>query len=84
MEYDQKNRKKTNSDPAMERAMLNNKKINRIRTQKIRRKLLYRKDLIQTIRNQYWNWAGHVIRLQDNRWKYLITFWYLKKRMEKG
>ncbi len=59
---------------AMERAMLNINKINCIRTQKVRRKLPYRKDLIQTIRNQYWNWAGHVTRMQDNRWTYLTTF----------
>ncbi len=60
-------RKLIRAHKAMERAILNIKKINQIRTQKIQRKLLNRKDFIQTIRNQYWNWAGHVIRLQDNR-----------------
>lgn len=23
-----------------------------------------------------WNWAGHVGRMNDNRWTYRITFWY--------
>ena len=27
------------------------------------------KDIIQVVKQQKWRWAGHVARMNDNRWK---------------
>ncbi len=55
----------TNTQNAMERSMLNLKRKDRIRIKDIREKLPGWKNLLETIRKLYWDWAGHVMRLQD-------------------
>lgn len=31
-----------------------------------------------------WNWVGHVERIQDDRWTYRITNWWLREGRTKG
>ena len=33
------------------------------------------KDVIETVKRIKWRWAGHVARMQDNRWTIRITDW---------
>ncbi len=71
-------KKITNTQNAMETSMLNLKQKDRVRIKDIRDKLPGRKNLLETIRKLYWDWAGHVMRLKDDRWTYPTTFWFLK------
>ena len=43
------------------------------------------KDIIQVVKQQKWRWAGHVARMNDNRWTKRITDWhpYNEKRSRK-
>ena len=41
-------------------------------------------DIIEVIKKQKWRWAGHVARMQDNRWTKRLTDWTPKdKRLKK-
>ena len=43
------------------------------------------KDITEKVRESKWRWAGHVARLQDNRWTNRLTEWQPrmgKKRKE--
>ncbi|VDO08661.1 unnamed protein product [Brugia timori] len=60
---------------AMERSMLNVRIKDKIRIEKIKRKLKFNEDAIRYVRRQKWGWAGHITRLNDDRWTYLTTFW---------
>ena len=33
------------------------------------------KDIVQVVKKQKWRWAGHVARMNDNRWTKRITDW---------
>ncbi len=33
------------------------------------------KDILMTIKNKKWTWAGHVMRRHDNRWTTKVTEW---------
>ncbi len=59
----------------MECSMLSIKRADRIRTQKIKQKLILNIDMLRYIRRLKWDWAGHISRLRDDRWTYLATFW---------
>ena len=41
-------------------------------------------DIIYTVRKMKWSWAGHINRLNDDRWTSRVTTWrpYDKKRRE--
>jgi len=43
------------------------------------------KDIVQVIKKPKWRWAGHVARMNDNRWTKRITDWcpYKYKRSKK-
>lgn len=58
----------------IERSMLNLKKLQRIRHTKIRQTTKV-KDGLEFALTQKWKWAGHVARLQDQRWTKIITQW---------
>lgn len=58
----------------IERSMLNLKKLHRIRHTKIRQATKV-KDGLEFALTQKWKWAGHVARLQDQRWTKRITQW---------
>ncbi len=70
MGYDKRIRDENNkhSKCDIERSMLNLKKKDRVRINGIREKLPDRKNLLETIRKLYWDWARHVMRLKDDRW----------------
>ena len=36
-------------------------------------------NIIKHITNTKWEWAGHVARMQDNRWTIRTTEWQLRK-----
>ena len=40
----------------------------------IRRKTKVR-DIIHVIKARKWTWAGHIVRIQDNRWTSQVTDW---------
>ena len=43
------------------------------------------KDIIQVVKQLKWRWAGHVARMNDNRWTKRLTDWhpYNEKRSRK-
>ena len=43
------------------------------------------KNIMQVVKQQKWRWAGHVARMNDNRWTKRLTDWhpYNKKRSRK-
>lgn len=60
---------------AMERRILKVSMLDRIPNTEIRRRTGF-KDVYAEATRQKMRWAGHVARLQDNRWTYRTTFWY--------
>ena len=58
----------------MERSMLNVRKIQKIRHTKIRNFTRATDALNHSLRLK-WKWAGHVARLQDERWAKRVTSW---------
>ena len=69
---------------AMERAMLGITLRDRKRSTWIREKTKV-KDIVQVVKQQKWRWAGHVARMNDNRWTKRLTDWhpYNEKRSRK-
>lgn len=59
---------------AMERSMLNVRKSDRLRNEEVRKRTRVT-DVITTIRKLKWQWAGHIMRTNDNRWTRLTTEW---------
>ena len=59
---------------AMERKMLKAKLKDKIPCREIRAKTNI-KDIVKFAAKQKWKWAGHVARLNDNRWTKRITDW---------
>ena len=55
------------SQRAMERRMLNVKLKDRIGSTTIRPRTRVT-DIVQYVTNTNWKWAGHITRMQDNRW----------------
>ena len=51
--------------------------MDKIKIKDIRNKLKGTRSFIHEFRRLKWNWAGHVSRMQDNRWAYRITNWYI-------
>ena len=62
------------SQRAMERKMLNVKLQDRIRNTIIRQRTRVA-DIVQYVANTKWKWAGHFVRLKDNRWTIKSTEW---------
>lgn len=58
----------------MERSMLDIKRINKIRHSKIRSITNATDGLAQALALK-WKWAGHIARLQDERWTKRVTEW---------
>ncbi|GFR63732.1 RNA-directed DNA polymerase (Reverse transcriptase) domain containing protein [Elysia marginata] len=59
---------------AMERKMLGLKLTDKISYKEIRNKTQF-SDIAQYLAKQKWKWAGHVSRIQDNRWTLRVTEW---------
>ncbi|KAG7311380.1 hypothetical protein JYU34_002422 [Plutella xylostella] len=59
---------------AMERSMLGIKLKDRIENEVIRHQTKIQ-DIITTIDKLKWQWAGHVMRIKDQRWTKLTTEW---------
>ncbi len=59
----------------MERSMFSIKRTDRIRTQKIKQKLILNIDMVRYIRRLKWSSTGHISRLRNDRWTYLDSFW---------
>ena len=68
----------------MERAMLGITMRDRHRSTRIRAKT-GGKDIVQVVKKQKSRWAGHVAKMNDNRWTKRITDWcpYYDKRSKK-
>ncbi|WP_440994831.1 hypothetical protein [Cysteiniphilum litorale] len=60
---------------AMERAMLGITLRDRKRSTWIRR-VTRVNDIIQVIKQHKWRWAGHLARIDDNRWSKRLTDWF--------
>lgn len=58
----------------IERSMLNIKKMQKIRHTSIR-KITKAKDALNYAKKLKWKWAGHVARLEDERWTSRVTKW---------
>ena len=63
------------SQRAMERRMLNVKLKDRIRNTTIRQRTRVT-DIVQYVTNTKWKWAGHIVRMKDNRWTIRSTEWH--------
>ena len=59
---------------AMERQMLHISLRDKIRNIEIRSKTKV-KDILEKIKEAKWRWAGHVARMQDNKWTKRVTDW---------
>ena len=59
---------------AMERRMLNISLHDKVRHAIIRNQTRV-KDIIEKIKEMKWRWAGHISRIQDNRWTKRLTEW---------
>ncbi|GFR57706.1 endonuclease-reverse transcriptase [Elysia marginata] len=62
---------------AMERKMLGIKPKDRVPCREIRSRTNV-VDIVKYVEKQKWKWAGHVARLQDNRWTQRVTEWQLQ------
>lgn len=58
----------------MERTMLGIKRIDRRTNEWIRSNTKVR-DVMETVKDLKWKWAGHVARISDNRWTRKVTEW---------
>ena len=63
---------------AMERKMLNLKIKDKVPYTEIRKRTRVQ-DIVQFVLKQKWKWAGHVARLDDNRWTQRVTEWQLRE-----
>ncbi|MCH9657352.1 reverse transcriptase family protein [archaeon] len=65
----------------MERSMLNITWKDRLRNEEIRKRTKV-KDITRRAKQLKWNWAGHIMRRDDNRWTKVTTEWepYVKRR----
>ena len=59
---------------AMERKMLNISLRDRCKNSDIRNKTQV-KDILTKINEMKWRWAGHIARINDNRWTKRVTEW---------
>ena len=59
---------------SMERSMLGITKLDR-KTNVWIRSMTQVTDIIQTVKQKKWSWAGHLARTSDNRWTKLVTEW---------
>ncbi|XP_073991865.1 uncharacterized protein [Rhodnius prolixus] len=66
----------------MERSMLGVKKKDRIQATEIRKKTLLT-DLVVAAKKLKWNWAGHISRLEGDRWTKVCTEWCPANRKRK-
>ena len=57
---------------SMERGITNVEKIQKMSREKIRKKTKDKKKFSQKLK---WRWAGHVARLNDDRWTSTLTLW---------
>lgn len=67
----------------MERTILGLKKRDHIEIRDIKQKLIRSIQILKYIKWQKWRWAGHVARLNDDRWTYKTTsrfFAYLERK----
>ncbi len=64
---------------AMERCMLHISLREHIRCEEIRRRSGFR-DVITEYKKQKLRWAGHVARIDDNRWTRAVAEWYPRDR----
>ena len=65
------------SQRAMEMRMLNVKLKDRIRHTTIRQRTRVT-DIVQSVANAKWKWAGHIARMKYNRWTVRSTEWQIK------
>ena len=68
------NNKLITTQRAMERKMVHLTIRDKVNHNKIREKTKV-KDIIEKIKETKWRWAGHVLRVQDNRWTRRLTEW---------
>lgn len=66
--------KLTTCQRAMERSILSLRKINKVRSQEIRKRTKLT-DALHHALNLKWSWAGHVARYSDQRWTLESTKW---------
>ena len=64
---------------AMERKMLDLKLKDKIPCSEIRKRTKFI-DIIEYTLKQKWKWAGHIARLEDNRWTKRCTEWQPRRR----
>ena len=68
----------------LERAMLNVKKIDKIKLKLIKKKLPYNMNFLHAAMRKKWDWGGHVARMESSRWAKIATDWYLDTKRKKG
>lgn len=68
----------------MLRSMMGIKLKDKIKITDIKKRINNSKNFVHEIRRMKWNWVGHVERIQDDRWTYRITNWWLREGRTKG
>jgi len=68
----------------MERAILGIRRRDKIRTKSIKNKLRYNINFLHAIRRLKWDWAGHVARMENDKWAKLSSMWFLKEGRRRG
>ena len=69
---------------SMLRSMLNIKIKERIEIKEIGRRMKNARNFLHEIRRRKWDWAGQVVRMQDDRWTNRITNWYIGEKRKRG
>ena len=64
---------------AMERSVTKVKRIDKIRAEDIRARTKF-KDVVEHVQKMKWRWAGHVARMNENRWATRCTDWIPRDR----
>lgn len=67
----------------MERKILNVRKQDKISLKKIRQ-LTKQRDILSVIDSQKFNWAGHVARMDQNRWPKKLLYWNPEMKRSSG
>ncbi|GFS18994.1 endonuclease-reverse transcriptase [Elysia marginata] len=67
----------------MERKILGIKPKDRVPCREIRARTNV-VDIVKYVEKQKWKWAGHVARLQDDRWTQRVTEWKPRHRRSRG
>ncbi len=68
----------------MERAILGIRLKDKVKISEIKSKTKFNLNFLHAIRRLKWDWAGHVDRLENNKWAKQILDWWIKGGRKRG